>query len=445
MPLDDRSTRISRGDGRGPVRRVLVVMLDDSVTSHRLPETAEVVIGRGQTADIRIDHPSVSRAHLVLELGAVVRIRDLGSVNGTSLRGARLAASRSVEIGANETFLLGDVAAVLQERRTASRRGAPTGRDDGGHAAIAPVVLDPAMQNLFELARRVAVGTINVLVTGESGAGKELLAEAIHAASPRASGPLVKVNCAAIAETLVESELFGHERGSFTGATAAKTGLIEAAHKGTLFLDEIGELSAAAQSKLLRVIEDRRVQRVGAIESRPVDVRFVAATNRDLEGEAGAGAFREDLYYRLAGIVLEVPPLRERPAEIEPLARAFAAAAAAALGRETPDFSEDALGALHRHDWPGNVRELRNAVERAVLLARGAIASADLLGPRQRPTGATASTSAAPGSDDERSRIVAALEKCAGNQTRAAELLAMPRRTLVKRLAQHGIPRPKRA
>ena len=378
------STQVHAG-GRtaGPVRRVLVVMRDDTVTSHALIELGEVVVGRGQEADVRIEHPSVSRRHLAIEVGPVVRVRDLGSANGTSLRGARLPAARAIEIGPNETFLAGDVALVVQERRGASRNAAtvsaPIAPAVPG-AAIAPIVVDATMLNLFDLARRVAVGTINVLVTGESGAGKELIAEVVHRASPRVRGPLVRVNCAAVADSLLESELFGHEKGAFTGAIAARVGVIEAAHGGTLFLDEVGELSAAAQSKLLRVLEDRRVVRVGATEARPIDVRFIAATNRDLEGDAAAGRFRSDLYFRLAGIVLEVPPLRERVAEIEPLARAFAASFAAALGRPPPDLTADAVAALRAHDWPGNVRELRNAVERGVLLASGAIAAADLAG-----------------------------------------------------------------
>ncbi len=433
----DTSTQLRGRRPDGPDRRVLVVMLDDAVTTHALPEHGEVVVGRGHDADVRVEHPSVSRRHVAIELGPMVRVRDLGSANGTSVRGARLPADRAIELGVNETFLAGEVALVVQARR--HRAPGPPGsaaRSEPG-VAIAPIVLDPAMRNLFELARRVAVGTINVLVVGESGAGKELLADAVHRASPRARGPLVRVNCAAVADSLLESELFGHERGAFTGAAAMRVGMIEAAHGGTLFLDEVGELSTAAQAKLLRVLEDRRVTRVGATTPRSIDVRFVAATNRDLEADAAAGRFRADLYFRLAGIVLEVPPLRDRKAELEPLARAFAASVAAALGRPTPTFTVDAIAALHAHDWPGNVRELRNAIERAVLLASGAITGEDLPGPAR-------AAPADPVALDERAHIVAALEQCAGNQTRAAQQLGMPLRTLVKRLATYGIPRPKR-
>ncbi len=391
VALDD-STVVGSGGSRGPSRRILMVMRDDTVATHELPATGEVVIGRGQGVAIRIDHPSVSRAHVSVTLGDHVTVRDLESSNGTSLRGARLPAGRSVEIGPNEVFLVGDVSVVVQERRTPAPPPAGRAPVASTGPAIAPICADPAMKNLFDLAARVAAGTISVLVTGESGAGKEVLARAIHAASPRARGPLIEVNCAAISEQLIESELFGHERGSFTGAAGAKAGLIEAGSGGTLFLDEIGELSATAQAKLLRVVEDRRVLRVGATEARPVDVRFVAATNRDLEAEVAAGRFRGDLYYRLAGVVLEVPPLRERRADIEPLARAFVAAAARSLARPAPQLAPDALAALVAHDWPGNVRELRNAIERAVLLGGDPLTAAEVVGraargtaPRPRP------------------------------------------------------------
>jgi transcriptional regulator with AAA-type ATPase domain len=439
----DDSTAVGRSGPRGPVRRVLVVLGEELVASHPLPATGEVVIGRGQDVAIRIDHPSVSRRHAAVVLGDRIAIRDLGSSNGTSLRGARLPAERAVEIDANEVFVIGEVSVVVQERRIGAAPMAARPRAAASGPAIAPVLLDPAMKNLFDLAGKVALGTIAVLVTGESGAGKEVLARAIHAASPRARGPLIEVNCAAISEQLIESELFGHERGSFTGAAGAKAGLIEAASGGTVFLDEVGELAPAAQAKLLRVVEDHRVLRVGATEARAVDVRFVAATNRDLEDEVAAGRFRGDLYYRLAAVVLEVPPLRERPVEIEPLARAFAGVAAAGLGRATPTFAAEAIAAMLAHDWPGNVRELRNAIERAVLLGGDVLTAADVIGRASREP-APRPAVAAPAPDDERARIMDALERCAGNQTRAAELLAMPRRTLVKRLVQYNIPRPKR-
>ncbi|HET7539853.1 MAG TPA: sigma-54 dependent transcriptional regulator, partial [Polyangiaceae bacterium] len=307
------------------------------------------------------------------------------------------------------------------------------------------VVRDPTMLRLYQLARQVAVGTISVLILGETGAGKEVLAHAIHAASNRTGRPFLRLNCAAFNETLVESELFGHERGAFTGAVQAKPGLLETADGGTVFLDELGELSAATQAKLLRVIETREVTRVGGLKPRPIDVRFVSATNKELEQEVSSGRFRQDLYFRLNGVILTLPPLRERVAEIAELAHRFALEVASQLGKPCPRFSSEALAALVSHAWPGNIRELRNTVERAVLLCDGtSIELRDL--PTERMNLARSSASSQlpvpvePSS--ERERIVQALRDCAGNQSRAAKLLGISRRTLVTRLKNYAIERP---
>ncbi|HVX97432.1 MAG TPA: sigma 54-interacting transcriptional regulator [Polyangia bacterium] len=319
------------------------------------------------------------------------------------------------------------------------------------------IVRDPAMQKLFAMIERVAVGTISVLVLGETGVGKEVVARAVHAASPRHDQPFVGINCAAMSETLIESELFGHEAGAFTGARAAKLGLIESAHRGTLLLDEVGELPLSTQVKLLRVLETREVLRIGGVTPRPVDLRVVAATNRNLAAAVARGTFREDLLFRLNGVTLSVPPLRERKAEIEPLARQFVAAMSAQLGRPAPRLHEATLELLLQHSWPGNVRELRNVLERAVLLcADDAILPEDLPAELQRADGETPifaardgaqagapESTAEPAVPGERERIVAALDACAGNQTRASEMLKMPRRTLDKRLRQYDIPRPR--
>jgi DNA-binding NtrC family response regulator len=311
------------------------------------------------------------------------------------------------------------------------------------------IVRDPAMQKLYAMIERVALGTISVLVLGETGVGKEVVARAVHAASPRRDQPFVGINCAAMSETLIESELFGHEAGAFTGARAAKLGLIESAHRGTLLLDEVGELPLSTQVKLLRVLETREVLRIGGVTPRPVDLRVIAATNRDLKAAVARGAFREDLLFRLNGVTLPVPPLRERKAEIEPLARQFTAAMSAQLGRPAPRLHEQTLERLQQHPWPGNVRELRNVIERAVLLcADDAVLPEDLPTELQRADGGTSSAGTQAGALEtspagERERIIAALDACAGNQTRAAEMLRMPRRTLVKRLGQYAIPRPR--
>jgi two-component system response regulator AtoC len=309
------------------------------------------------------------------------------------------------------------------------------------------VVRDPAMQRLHKLARQVALGTISVLILGETGAGKEVLAQTIHTASSRAGRPFLRLNCAAFNETLIESELFGHERGAFTGAVQAKAGLLETAEGGTVFLDEVGELSAATQAKLLRVIETHEVTRVGGLKPRTIDVRFVAATNKNLEEAIEQKEFRQDLYFRLNGVILTLPPLRERVAEIEELSFRFAREVAEQLGKPCPTFNEEAMSALRSYAWPGNIRELRNTIERAVLLCDGAtIEVRDLPTERMAPAGKRSSTQppAEGGAPSERDRIMQALRDCAGNQSRAAKLLGISRRTLVNRLDEFAIERPRK-
>jgi DNA-binding NtrC family response regulator len=315
---------------------------------------------------------------------------------------------------------------------------------------------------------RIASGDINVLVLGETGVGKEVMARELHARSPRADKPLVSINCAALSESLLESELFGHEKGAFTGALAAKAGLLESADGGTVFLDEVGEMPLTLQAKLLRVLEQREVQRVGSLRPRAIDVRFVAATNRHLEEEIAAKRFRQDLYFRLNGVAVEIPPLRARVDEIEPLARAFVEQACERSRRRVvPRIAPRVMELLRRHTWPGNIRELRNVMERAVLLTTGdeialdsfptsmmgaALSSPPPAEPKEPPFDPeeTAQVSAVkldavmlPGGD-ERARIVAALKACNGNQTQAAKVLGISRRTLVSRLAQYDLPRPRR-
>jgi two-component system, NtrC family, response regulator AtoC len=457
---DSVETQRSGAGVLATARRSLVVMSGADVYVHPLPEAGEVTVGRGSWCNVRIDHPSLSRTHLAFVLGAGIAVVDRGSANGTVVRGTRLDANAQIAIGSNDIVVAGDIALVVQEvgaRADAAVRPAaarPSGRIDG--AASGPLLLDPAMQRLYEVAARVARGAIGVLIVGETGAGKEVLAEFVHRSSPRAGRPLVRLNCAALTDSLVESELFGHERGAFTGAVRERAGLLETADGGTVMLDEAGELSPSIQAKLLRVIEDRQVMRVGSSRARAVDVRFVAATNRNLEAEVAAGRFRRDLYFRLAGVVLEVPPLRERPVEVEALARAFLAEASARLDGAAPVLAAAAVDALRSHDWPGNVRELRNVIERAVLVQGGGrIEVADLrLSARAEvaPPVVAAVEPAAAGdtslpdelAEIERRRILDALETCAGNQSRAAVLLGMPRRTFVKRLTRYGIARPRR-
>ncbi|HYQ46016.1 MAG TPA: sigma-54 dependent transcriptional regulator [Polyangiaceae bacterium] len=323
------------------------------------------------------------------------------------------------------------------------------------------VVLDPKMANLYDLVARAAASSINVLVLGETGVGKEVLARALHKLSARRTGPFVALNCAALTESLLQSELFGHEKGAFTGALQARAGLLETANGGTLFLDEIGDLPLSIQTKLLRVLEDKQVLRIGARSERPIDVRFVAATNRNIEADAEAGTFREDLFYRLNGISFTIPPLRERRAEIAALARMFLARYNAELGRASAlGMSTDVVQLLESYAWPGNVRELKNAIERAAVLCSGAVLLPEHL-PAKVISGTSARSSSAPATHEssredilararselqgiERQRILDALEQSGGNQTRAAEVLGVSRRTLVYRLGELGVPRPRK-
>ena len=331
------------------------------------------------------------------------------------------------------------------------------------------VVADAAMRDLYRVAERIAQGKIAVLLLGETGVGKEVFAETVHRLSPRRDKPYVRINCAALSASLLESELFGYEKGAFTGAERAKPGLLETAEGGTVFMDELGEMPAELQAKLLRVIEQSQVLRVGGLKPRNIDVRYVAATNRDIEAEVAAGRFRQDLFYRLNGVTLMIPPLRERRTEIEGLAKNFLQRVWAQMALPgTCELSSRALELLEGYRWPGNIRELRNVIERAALLCTTNLIEPEHL-PVEKMTAtwgsapSKASTGVAPGGSpasaagvppadpnlneadaDERQRILAALERCGGNQTRAARELGISRRTLSTRLNKYNIPRPRK-
>ena len=306
-------------------------------------------------------------------------------------------------------------------------------------APAAPIIGDdPRLRAALAAVTRAAAAGAQVLVLGESGTGKELVARAYHAASPRAAGPWVAVNCAAFSETLLDSELFGHEQGAFTGATRRRRGCFEQADGGTLFLDEVGELGPATQARLLRVLADRRFYRLGGEQPIDVDVQVVAATHRDLRARAAAGAFRDDLYWRLAVIPVEVPPLRERGADRAALTAHFFATLGAELGRRPPTLSPEAQALWDRHPWPGNVRELRNAVERLLVLHDGGVVEADDLPPELRVHAGRPApgTLAAAVAALERERIAAAMAASGGNKAAAARALGISRPTLDKKLRE---------
>ena len=308
----------------------------------------------------------------------------------------------------------------------------------------------PAMRQLEDTVAKVAGTDVTALIYGESGTGKELVARALHYEGQRASKPFIPVNCGALVDTLLESELFGHVRGAFTGAEQAKQGLFVAASGGTLFLDEIAELPLALQPKLLRVLQDGEIKPVGGVEPSKVDMRVIAATNRNLQEAVAAGAFREDLFYRLNVITIEVPPLRERREDIPLLAQHFAAESARRARRGCPDISAHAMDWLSAQPWPGNVRQLENAVERAVVLATGNLLDVDDFRPRTPPAAAAAPQSS-PSSDNagpkellsldelERIHILRVLDACGGQKTRASAVLGINRTTLWKKLRQYGI------
>jgi DNA-binding NtrC family response regulator len=403
-------------------------------------ERTRVVVGSGAGCDLVLTDPAISRQQFevaVEERGVV--LRDAGSTNGTWVEGLRvgeawLKPGVRVGCGATElrfTALAGEVAVPLS----------------GQHRFGGLLGASRAMRSLFGLLERVAPTDVTVLIEGESGTGKELVARELHAASPRRAGPFVVVDSGAIPATLIEAELFGHERGAFTGADAARAGAFEEAGGGTIFLDEIGELPLEMQTKLLRVLESRQVKRLGAAQPVTLDVRVVAATNRNLDEEVRAGRFRADLFFRLAVGRVWVPPLRERPEDVELLARHFVARAG--VTRDPADILPPSLiAALRAYGWPGNARELRNVVERLAIFPD--LTAAEAIGDA-RPVAAgsawRAELAALPYHDArqrvldefERGYVSAALAEAAGVVAHAAERAGLPRQTFHKFLRRHGL------
>jgi DNA-binding NtrC family response regulator len=318
----------------------------------------------------------------------------------------------------------------------------------------------PAMRRVYDIIQKVAETEVTVLILGESGTGKELAAREIHERSARRDGPFVAVNCAAVPTELIESELFGHEKGAFTGASQQRKGKFELAHTGTLLLDEIGDMSPATQAKVLRAVEEREIERLGGSERISIDVRIISATHKDLLSEIAAGRFREDLYYRLRVVTIELPPLRERPEDIPLLARVFCARVAAAYNMSCREITPDAMNWLMEYPWPGNVRELRNVIERSVVLCKGEALQAKDLPEEIRRKTAQEKARIEPGdvisvnyttdyheakNAFERQFLERVLQQADNNVTRAAEILGLHRQSLQQKLRRLGISRQYKA
>jgi two-component system, NtrC family, response regulator HydG len=372
----------------------------------------------------------------------VLLVTGFGSIQN-AVEAMRLGAFDYLAKPVQSKELLHRVALALEARRLRQEVAALSGEVRRRHGLAPPIGESRVMREFLARARKAAETSSTVLILGETGTGKDVIARQIQSTGPRADAPYLTVNCAAIPEDLLESELFGHARGAFSGANELKRGLFEEASGGTLFLDEVGSMSIAAQAKLLRVLEEGMVRRVGENKPIRIDVRILAATNRNIEAAIAAGEFREDLFYRLSVVTLVVPPLRERPEDIEPLARHFLAESSRRLGRERV-FAPETLDHLRAHSFPGNVRELRYAIEQAVILSEGTVLlpkDFPLLRPRVSvgpAAGAPLPRSKAIGQEIDAERLEEALRQCGGNRVQAARALGISRATLYRLLARAG-------
>ncbi len=422
----------------GPRAYLTVVSGPAAPPLAELPRGAELSIGRSRSSGVVVDDGLVSRTHATLRWdgGGTVTLVDYGSRNGTLVDGQRVRGTRRVASGAE--LQVGEARFVVVVGGTAARSHAQDLREPQADAHL--VAHDRAMHEVLELADRAAATDSTILLFGETGAGKEVLAQRIHRRSRRAGGPFVAVNCGAIAEGVAMSTLFGHEKGAFTGASDRRPGLFETAGGGTLFLDEVAELSLATQARLLRALESRVITRVGDTEEIPIDVRVIAATNRDLDVAVERGSFREDLRFRLDVVRILVPPLRERVEDVIPLAQHFLSELSPSRSFE---LAPDAVAALRSHRWPGNVRELRNVMERVVATSPHELVRAGDLGDLSAsPSNARGGSLVQKVDDAERDVILSALEACGGNRTHAAKRLGISRRALLYRMEKLGLKPP---
>jgi DNA-binding NtrC family response regulator len=461
----------------------VVVIFGGGRFTRELPAGGRLLVGRAADCDVPIEVPSISRRHALIYGTTPPEVEDLGSSNGTWLGGQRIPSGKRVRLSPLAVVEVGGAMIIVNHGEEVSvARALPT-------VAVPPPRADEAprtsatMAEVRALADLVAKSMINVILLGETGVGKDVLAHAIFRKSPRADKPFLRLNCAALPDALLESELFGFEPGAFSGANRAKPGLLETAHGGTIFLDEVGEMPLTTQAKLLRALETREVTRLGGIKPRLIDVRLLAATNRNLHEAVSQGRFRGDLFYRLEGISISVPPLRERRDEITGLAETFVRVACERSEKPLLVLSAEAAARLNAHPWPGNVRELKNVMERTVLLCDGPVIMPRHLtlhssnpGPEARvafqaPLRASvanegtdvgqsrghleydragrhgikaASGPGRPQIDVKREVLLQVLELCGGNQSRAAEMLGISRGTLLSRLDAFDVPRPRK-